>query len=88
MTFDDDEEERVDPVLVIGRPAPRRWSWWLVGSMATQMVGEQIELGGRLLREVAIAMVAHAEHQQDRAEMHEQGAREIEMLTTGGGKSG
>lgn len=84
MTEDDEDEGLEHPVLVIGAPHPRRWSWWLVGSMVLDCAGKALGELSVLPREIAIAMVAHAEHHRDRADMAEQGALEIEMLTGAG----
>lgn len=81
---DEDDEGYSSPVLVIGAPEPRRWSWWLVGSMALECAGKALQHLAQLPQEIAIAMVAHAEYQRDRAEMAEDAALEIEAMTTGG----
>lgn len=86
MSYDEDDGDEFDsgPYLVIGAPRPRQWSWWLAGSMALECAGKALQHLAVLPSQVAIAMVAHAEYQRDRAEMAEEGALEIEQLTTGG----
>lgn len=77
--MEEDDEYTITVVI-----PPNRWSWTQLGAMAAYFAATVAENAGQLLTQVGHMANAHAAYHRDRADMAEQGAMEIEMLTGAG----
>jgi hypothetical protein len=76
--MDDDDDDFTIEILKAGR-----FSLWYLASLVATHVGNISRVGAAFCDDVSQMFGGHEVYNRDRADMHEQGALEIEALTGG-----